>query len=551
MSPASPAPTEPPGDGAPGPSRLPRLLGFWLGIAAFLLILAAPELEPGRPAVSRTAAVAALMAIWWLSDAIPLAATSLLPLVLFPLLGILKGKDTAAVYVNEIIFLYVGGFMIALAMERWHLHKRIALGIIRLLGGSPPRLVFSFMLASALLSMWISNTATAIMMLAIGMAIVAEEERRFGRERTRHLSVSLLLGIAYGASCGGMATLVGTPPNLSFVRIYAISFPQAPPEAAVGFGQWMLLGVPVMLSLLLPIWLLLTRVFFPSPPDLTLSSEVIEGEYRALGPVSFAEKAVLAVFASCAFLWVFREDLRLGAFTIPGWTNLLPGAAFDGQGKSLLDDGTVAVGMALLLFLIPSRTRSGEAPPRLLDHTVFRAIPWDIVLLFGGGFALAKAFQVGGLAEYFGRQFAVLEGAPPVAVVAAVCGVLTFLTELTSNAATTEMALPILASVATAMKVHPLLLMIPATLSASCAFMLPVATPPNAIVFGSGRIRIVDMAKVGLAINLVGIAVITGLFYAIGLWCFGIDLSAPPEWILPPSSGGDPAPAAAPGRPPF
>ncbi|MBL9153162.1 MAG: SLC13/DASS family transporter [Verrucomicrobiales bacterium] len=516
------------------PSRT-KQIGLWLGLAAFVAFLAGPELSPDHPAVSRTAAVAALMAIWWITDAIPLAATSLLPLVLFPLLGILKGKDTAPIYINETIFLYVGGFMIALAMERWQLHKRIALSIIRLLGGSPPRLVLSFMLASALLSMWISNTATAIMMLAIGLAIVAEEERRFGRERTRPLSVSLLLGIAYGSSCGGMATLVGTPPNLSFVRIYEISFPHAPDSATIGFGQWMLLGVPVMLGMLLPIWFLLTRVFFPCPRDLVLSPAAIETEYQALGPVSPAERRVLAVFITTAILWVFREDLQLGAWSLPGWSRLLPESATGPDGKSLLDDGTVAIAMALLLFLIPSGTRQAGGGERLLTTSVFRSIPWDIVLLFGGGFALAKGFQVSGLAAYVGERFAILEGAPPLAVIAGVCGIMTFLTELTSNAATTEMALPILASIATAMNIHPLMLMIPATLSASCAFMLPVATPPNAIVFGSGRIRIADMAKVGLAINLIGIAFVTILFYTIGIWAFGIDPGAPPSWITPES----------------
>jgi len=498
--------------------------GLYLGPALFIAILLFVDLDPDKPELTRMAAVAALMAVWWITDAIPLAATALLPIVLFPILGILRGRDTAPIYVNHVIFLFIGGFMIALAMEKWNLHKRIALTIIRAVGGGPNRLVLSFMIASAFLSMWISNTATAIMMLAIGLAIIREEESAFGRERTRNLSVALLLGIAYGCSVGGIATLVGTPPNLSFARIFEISFPNAPP---ISFGQWMLLGFPLALVMLAIVWVLLTRVFFRSPSDLRLSSQVIRDEYDALGKTRFAEWAVLAVFALTALLWVFRKDLVLGAFTVPGWSRLVATA-------SLIDDGTIAVATAFLLFLIPSRSANPDESPRILDIDVFGRIPWHIVLLFGGGFALAKGFQVSGLSEFVGGKFAGLEGTPPVVTIVAICGTLTFLTELTSNTATTEMVLPILASVGVAMKTNPLLLMIPATLSASCAFMMPVATPPNAIVFGSGRIRIADMVKVGIVINIIGILVITLFFFTLGTLVFQIDPAILPEWATPP-----------------
>ncbi|MCB1077253.1 MAG: anion permease, partial [Verrucomicrobiae bacterium] len=269
-----------------------------------------------------------------------------------------------------------------------------------------------------------------------------------------------------------------------------------------------------------------------------LPQESIQEQYRALGPISFAERSVLVVFTATALLWVFRQDLQLGTFTLPGWGRLMPHA-------DLLQDGTIAVCMALTLFLLPSRQSGGtrQTGARLLDHTVFSRIPWDIVLLFGGGYALAKGFKSSGLSEFFGHQFESLAGTPPLGVVAAVCTLLTFLTELTSNTATAEMALPILASVATAMKVHPFLLMIPATLSASCAFMMPVATPPNAIVFSSGRLKILDMVKAGILINLIGVAVITLLFYVLGSWVFQIDASAPPDWASPhaPSAPGPPA----------
>ncbi|MHC4947102.1 MAG: SLC13 family permease [Planctomycetota bacterium] len=511
-----------------GRTRLGRRVGFWLGLVLFLATLLLVDLVPGQPVVTRMAAVALLMAVWWIADAIPLAATALLPLVLFPLLGIMKGRDVAPVYVNHIIFLFIGGFLIALAMERWDLHKRIALRIIRIVGGGPARLVLSFMVASAFLSMWISNTATAIMMLAIGLAIIAEQERAFGIERTHRLSVGLLLGIAYGASIGGMATLVGTPPNLSFARIFEIAFPAAEP---VGFGQWMLLGLPLCVTMLAIAWLLLTRVFCRVDRGLRLAPDVVEREHRALGPMRFAEGAVLAVFAATALLWVFRKDLELGAVTVPGWGDLLPFPA-------LVDDGTVAVAMALLLFLIPARAGGADAGRAILDLDVFAKVPWHIVLLFGGGFALASGFQASGLSAFVGDRFAGLEGTSPITMIAAVCGTLTFLTELTSNTATTEMVLPILASAGTSMKIDPLLLMIPATLSASCAFMMPVATPPNAIIFGSGRLTIAEMARIGIAINLIGIVVITTLFWLLGTVVFQIDPAVLPEWAAATTPSG-------------
>lgn len=504
-----------------------RRIGLPLGIGLFAIVLTFADFQPGNPAVTRMAAVAVLMATWWITEAVPLAATALLPLVLYPLLGILSTKETAPIYVNHVIFLFVGGFLIALAMQRWNLHKRIALLIIRAVGGGPSRLVLSFMIASAFLSMWISNTATAIMMLAIGLAIIQQEEAAFGKERTKNLSVALLLGIAYGASAGGIATLVGTPPNLSLTRIFAILFPQAPP---ITFGQWFLMGLPLTVTMLVIVWLLLTRVFYRSPEDLRLSSDVIDSEYRALGPMRFEEIMVAIVFGLTALLWVFRADLEVGSLMIPGWSRLIPNTAV------MIDDGTVAIGMALLLFVIPAANRApdGGQPRALLDLSVFQQLPWHIVLLFGGGFALATGFHESGLSKFIGGGFSGLEGTPPAVMVPAISTTLTFLTELTSNTATTEMVLPILGSMAVSMDTHPLLLMIPAALAASCAFMMPVATPPNAIVFGSGRIQIWQMVKVGIVLNLIGVVVIAVIFLTLGLPIFDIDPGAAPDWAAPP-----------------
>ncbi|MDB9822919.1 SLC13 family permease [Deltaproteobacteria bacterium] len=498
-------------------NRLQKI-GLLLGPILFFIMLMM-ELDPGRPFVTRMAAVAVLMAAWWITDAIPLSATALLPLILYPLLGIMSTKNTAPIYINSTIFLFVGGFMIALAMEKWMLHKRIALRIIRLIGGTPSTIVLGFMAASAFLSMWISNTATAIMMIPISLAIIIQMEDKFGVEDSHKFTVALMLGIAYACSIGGIATLVGTPPNLSFARIFEITFPKAEP---IAFGQWLIMAFPITLVMLFIIWVLITRLFYRMPAHLKADRTLVKKEYKALGPMNFEEKCVLIVFSLAALLWVFREDLNIGLLTVPGWSNLLPY-------PDLVDDGTVAMCMAMILFLIPTRSKNAKTST-ILNVEVFRNIPWHIVILFGGGFALAKGFQETGLSVLIGHKFEGLAGVSPYLMVNITCGTLTFLTELTSNTATTEMILPILASVGVAMKANPLLLMIPATISASCAFMMPVATPPNAIIFGSGRIKIIEMAKVGFFINIIGIVVIGLLFYTLGPVIFNIDATFLPDW---------------------
>ncbi|MCP4902889.1 MAG: SLC13/DASS family transporter [bacterium] len=490
------------------------ILGPLAGCAMLFL-----DLDPGNPSVTRMAAVAVLMATWWITEAIPLSATALVPLVLYPVLGILKTSETAPIYVNSTIFLFVGGFMIAVTMEKWRLHKRIALWIIKRIGGGPARIILGFMVAASFLSMWISNTATAIMMVPIGLAIVLQLEEKFGRAASRPFTTALMLGIAYSCSLGGMATLVGTPPNLSFARIFEISFPTA---ESIAFGQWLVMALPISLLMVAIAWLTLTRVFYRFPTSFKVDRNVVNREYSALGGMTFEERVVLVVFSITALGWVFRKDLIFGALTLPGWSRLVPNASF-------IDDATVAVAMAMVLFFIP--TRSADADSRMvMGVDVFTHIPWNIVLLFGGGFALAQGFQSTGLSELIGTRFAGLQDVPPLAMITIICGGLTFLTELTSNTATTEMILPILASIAVAMKTSPLLLMIPATLSASCAFMMPVATPPNAIVFGSGRIRIAEMARVGIVLNLVGILVISLVFYFVGTAVLGIETSEFPTW---------------------
>lgn len=507
-------------DSSPPGRSLKQIIGLITGAALALTILIFGDFEPGHPEVTRCAAVAALMAVWWITEAIPIPATALLPVALFPLLGIMKGKATAGIYFNHIIFLFIGGFIIALAMQKWNLHRRIALRIILLIGSGRSRIMLGFMVATFFLSMWISNTATTMMMVPMAMAIIAKMKETFGADKVHRFAVGLLISIAYAASIGGTATLIGTPPNLSFSRILTIAFPNAPD---ISFTQWMIFGLPFAIVFLVIAWVLLIRIFISRGPRLHADSSLFREELKGLGPIKYEEKIILVLFIAVAFLWLFRADIALGSFTIPGWSSLFPVPGF-------IDDGTVAIVVALMLFIIPARTRIEGRKVRLIDWATASRLQWGIVILFGGGFALASGFVESGLAAYLGNQLTGFKGLSPVIIVIAVCTMLTFLTEVTSNTATTEIFLPILAALAVAINVNPLLIMIPATLSASCAFMLPVATPPNAIIFGSGEVKIPDMMRTGIFMNLIGIILITTVIYLLGVQVFGIDLSVMPDW---------------------
>ncbi|MBN2805985.1 MAG: SLC13/DASS family transporter [Prolixibacteraceae bacterium] len=494
--------------------------GLYAGLMLALLILLFADLDPEHPQITRTLAVAVLMAVWWITEAVPLAATSLLPVVLFPLLGIMDGKTVSSAYFNHVIFLFIGGFIIALAMQRWNLHKRIALRILMFTGVSPGRILLGFMLSTAFLSMWISNTATAMMMIPIVLSIISKLEESLGKKNVSKYAIGLLLGIAYSASIGGIATLVGTPPNLSFARIFQIYFPEAP---AISFASWFLSAMPVTIILFGITWVLLYTLYAPRKASWKHDlRDSFSEQYQQLGKMKREEKLVLADFILVALLWFFRCDLNLGWINIPGWENLF-------ESPQYLNDGTVAIAMALLLFILPSKEK-GKA---LMNWKTANKLPWGIVLLFGGGFALAGGFKDSGLSLWFGQQLSFAQDFPPVLVIASICMMLTFLTELTSNTATTEMFLPILAGLSITIGVNPLLLMLPATLSASMAFMLPVATPPNAIIFGTRRIKTTQMAKTGVLLNLIGIVVITLVVYYWGQWVLDIKPESFPSWALP------------------
>ena len=487
--------------------------------AISLLIILFVDLDPENKKVTYTFAIAMLMAIWWVTEAIPLAATALLPVPLFALFGIVDGKTISAMYFNHLIFLFIGGFLMALAMERWDLHRRIALKILILFGVSPGRILMGFMLATSVLSMWMSNTATAMMMIPIAMSIIFKLEENLGKPKVGKYSIGLLLGIAYSASIGGIATLVGTPPNLSFARIINIVFPNAP---EITFADWLLFALPVSAIMFAAAWLLLFVIYKPKTKWKKLSKDDFRAEHIELGKAKPEEKMVFTLFIILALLWIFRSGFEIQSVKIPGWSGLF-------KYPDYINDGTIAIFIAVLLFIIPSKTKKGG---RLMNWATARKIPWRIVLLFGGGFALAKGFVDSGLSLWFGESMSGLATVPPIILTLIIVGMMSFLTELTSNTATTEMILPILAGLAASININPLLLMIPATLAGSLAFMLPVATPPNAIVFGTNHLQVKDMVKTGFLLNLAGIIIATLLMYFWGTMVFNIEPSAFPIWAV-------------------
>jgi sodium-dependent dicarboxylate transporter 2/3/5 len=484
------------------------------------------DLAPDNPKITYTLAIAILMAIWWVTEAIPIAATALLPVVLFPLFGVVDGKTISAMYFNHLIFLFIGGFLMALAMERWNLHKRIAIKILIFFGVSPGRILMGFMFATAFLSMWMSNTATTMMMIPIALSIIYKLEEILGKAQLGNYSTGLLLGIAYSASIGGVATLVGTPPNLSFARIVNIIFPAVP---EISFANWLFFAIWISVLVFVLAWLLLFVMYKPVQPWDGLNKEDFRKEYQLLGKAQPEEKIVFVLFVLMALLWIFRSGFDFGSVSIPGWSQIFNNPAY-------INDGTVAIFVAVILFIIPSKSRKGE---RIMDWETASHLPWHIVLLFGGGFALAKGFIDSGLSIWFGEQLSGLAGTHPMVLTSVIVTMMSFLTELTSNTATTEMILPILAGLAVSIQVNPLLLMIPATLAASLAFMLPVATPPNAIVFGTGRLRIKDMVKTGFLLNLAGIIIATLVTYFWGTFVFDIDVGSFPEWASTMAGAGD------------
>ncbi|HVS04153.1 MAG TPA: SLC13 family permease, partial [Thermoanaerobaculia bacterium] len=502
--------------------RLPpsRATVQWLGLIAgpavalllYLLLPAAAvdpttgESVPIGDAGRATMAVLGWMAVWWLTEAIDVAATALLPVALFPLLGARTAREATAPYGSDVIFLFLGSFVLALALQRWGLDRRIALFTLRLVGTRPDRMVGGLMLATAGMSAFVSNTATVAMMLPIALSLIevaagAHEGAEGAQGAHRQLTVCALLGIAYAASVGGLATLVGTPPNLFFA-----GFAREAWGREVTFLGWLGVGLPAAAIFLPVVWLLLTRGLFPLRDlEVALAPQELARRYRQLGPANRGEVATFAVFLATAGAWIFRP--LLVALEIAGRRPLAG-----------LTDAGIAMLAALALFVIPVDRAERTF---VMDWETARRLPWGVLVLFGGGLSLAAAVEGNGVDRLIGLQAGRLAELPPLLVVATVTAAVVFLTELTSNTATAATLLPILAAAAPRLGIEPVLLVVPATLAASCAFMLPVATPPNAIVFGSGRVEIPDMVRAGLWLNLVGIALITLLAFTAVPWVFG------------------------------
>ncbi len=503
-------------EAAAGPGRR-----IWLWLAPLIAVLfgLAFDLDPNRREATRMAAMALWMALWWVTEAVPLAVTALLPLALFPLVGVMGMKELAPAYFDQISFLFIGGYVVALAMEKWGLHQRFALQTVIVFGATPSRLLLGFLLGTAFLSMWISTTAATMVMLPPVLAVVAKLEQHHDPKHVHPLAVALLLAIAYAASIGGVATLIGTPTNLVFVRLFQGSFPDAPP---LSFLRWLLLAGPLALIMLLITWGVLSFLFLRRCPLGHMDREQFREEYRALGPATYEQKVVLIVAEVMVFLWLFRSDINVGPFIIKGWTSL------PFLNAKMIEDGTIAMLAALALLLIPSRRDRGQAVMGWQDAV---KLPWGIVLLFGGGYALAKGFQVSGLAAWCGSQLQHLGPVSAFTMTLVVCLSLVFITEFTANTSTVEMVLPVLITAAVALQVNPLFLMVPATLCASFGFMLPAGTPPNAIVFATGRLSVWQMARTGLLLNVTGAVLATVAILTWGRFALGTDLLVVPPWL--------------------
>ncbi len=470
---------------------LRQKIGFFSGPVLAVLVALLPPSAGLSEAGIKVGAVATLMVIWWITEAVPIPATALLPIALFPILGVMNAKESCAPYAHHLIFLFLGGFMIAIAMEKWNLHRRIALHTIRLVGFSSKRIILGFMVATAFLSMWISNTATTMMMVPIGLAVLNEtiEFIKHNKDmkidtRPTHFKfgLALMLGIAYAASIGGVATIIGTPPNTILAGFIEQTY-----NVPVSFLQWMLFGVPLSVVMLFIAWYYLVK--FAAPPELERlpgGKDVLEQQIKNLGKMQKAERWVLIVFVFVVFFWI-----------IHGFIPWMP---------KTIKDSTIAMSGVVILFMIPVNWKKGTF---ILDWKSAVKLPWDVIFLFGGGLALAKGFEVSGLSKWIGMQLISLQSLNIILIILIIVILSIALTEVTSNTATAAMLIPVVAGVAIAIHTHPFILIIAATISASLAFMLPVATPPNAIVFGTHYMTIPQMAKIGLILDLIMIVLVT------------------------------------------
>lgn len=474
-------------------SKIKIIISLVASITAFLLM---KHLTIADEPAARMAAIAVLMASLWLTEAIPVAITALLPAIFFPVLGILDSKQTAIQYMDPIIFLFIGGFIIAYGIEKWMLHERISLRILMTVGSKPSNILLGTMITTFLISMWISNTATTMMLFASVMAIITRIETSMNANESKGISTALLLGLAYSASIGGMGTLVGTPTNMIFYRTYKEQYPM---NTDLSFFSWFVVALPIGVVLLFITFFLLRYIYIKKNTAIDLEKDFFRESYRKLGRISYEEKIIGTIFTITAVLWFTRADVEFGGGTLKGWNNLFGSSEY-------VTDGVVAILMATLLFFIPSKKHTGES---LLVWNDIAKLPFDIILLFGGGFALAKGMEVSGLSTWLASNLGFASQINIVLFILLMCALITIISEFASNVACIQLMLPILISLQKETGVDPLLLMIPATLAASLGFMLPVATAPNTIVYSSKRFKASEMVKAGFWIDLSGIIIIT------------------------------------------
>ncbi len=508
----------------------------WLAIVSAPLLALAVYLLLSSHNIPRPAALMAVVvtwvAVWWLTEALHLGVTSLLPFVLIPLFGIMKTEEVAMQYMDQIIFLFMGGFFLAYAMEKWNLHKRFAFRIIMLTGNTPSKVLLGIMITTYVISNWVSNTATVMMLIPAVMAIVSQKEL-YSAENRKSVSTAILIALSFSATIGGMGTLVGTPPNMIFAGMYANLFPNGQP---VTFLNWMLFGIPYSATLLVVCYFILKKMFIPPHFNVEFDMSYIRQQHQNLGKIRYEEKVVLTVFAVTVFLWLFREDMPLGFMTIPGWTKLL------GKGAPYIKDSTIAVFMAFFLFLIPSKSKppvsaaiGREADPdnftevkqdteNLLEWKDVAKLPLNIILLFGCGFAMAKGFESSGLSTAIASRLVVLHGMPVPLILLGISILVTVLSEFASNTASIQLVLPIVVPLAASLGINPLLLMLTATFSASLGYMLPVATSANTIVYGTGDIDAKDMMRAGLILDIVGVGLLLLFMLTLGNWIFGFKI---------------------------
>lgn len=472
-----------------------QILGPLLAVLIWLFV----DLDAGNPKVSLMAGVAVWMVTWWFTEAVGLAVTALVPVLMLPVLGIADCKTVSQQYSDSIIFLFIGGFMMAFAIEKWNFHKRIALKILSVVGKNAATILFGVMLSTYLISNWISNTATTMMLFGAVFALI-QETKTYITKNSKKFAAALLLGLAFSATIGGLATPVGTPPNMYFFKAFKQAFPE---NNELTFLKWSYIGYPISFTFLICTFLVLNFYFLRNKVELKIEKRFFLESYKKLGKFSWEEKWVFGLFIGCILLWFTRADVDFESFVFKGWSHLFVMPKY-------IDDAFVAILAALLLFLVPSKANKGEA---LLIWDDAKKLRYDIILMFGSGFALAYGFEVSGLSNWLAASLHVLKGVPPVLIILGICIIVTVISEFASNIASIQLAIPIMIALQKDLELPPLLLMMPATFAASLGFMLPIATAANTIVFGTKEIDIKDMFKVGIVLDIIGILIITFMCY--------------------------------------